>query len=62
VSGTDDLYAYPGTEVLVNLVGLRDPDETDRYERWMSLFRRCELEEDSVQGDFDLDYVAVGKP
>lgn len=50
----DDPYVYPGTEVLINLAGLRDPTEADQYERRMSLFRRRELEDDPVHGSFNL--------
>lgn len=52
-----DPYLYPGTDVLRNTPGLRDPEEASSWERNMSLARRRELEERPVSGTFDLAHL-----
>lgn len=52
-----DPYLYPGTEVLQNIPGIRDPQAASRFERRETLVRRRELERDPVQGDFDLAHL-----
>ena len=52
-----DPYLYPGTEVLKNIPGIRDPLAASRFERRETLVRRRELERDPVQGTFDLAHL-----
>lgn len=52
-----DPYLYPGTEVLKNVPGIRDPQAASRFERRETLVRRRELERDPVQGVFDLTHL-----
>ena len=39
---SDDPYLYPSTDTLINIPGLRDRAELDRYERLFTLQRLAE--------------------
>lgn len=51
---SDDVYCYPGTQVLRNLHGLTDPDELDKIERRLVTNR---FAEGVPTGDFDLAHL-----
>ena len=51
---SDDPYVYPGTTVLINCLGIRDPDELERVERRLVVQR---AEESVPTGDFDLPHL-----
>lgn len=55
----DDRYVYADTDVLVNLFGIRNWDELSAVERSLSGLRYTELEENPIQGDFDLDHLCA---
>ena len=54
---SDDPYVYPGTEVLVNKLDLRDFDELWDAERAITGVAAAELEEHPIQGGFDLAHL-----
>ena len=49
----EDPYAYPGTSILRNHLGLHDSRALAEYEYRLTLERRIELELDPIQGPFD---------
>lgn len=51
---SDDPYVYPGTSILRNKFGIRDPDRLDRIER---LFVRQRAREGIPTGNFDLKHL-----
>lgn len=55
----DDRYVYSGTDVLVNLFGIRDWGELSAVERSLSGVRYAELEESPIEGGFDLDHLCA---
>ena len=55
----DDGYVYSGTDVLVNLFGIRDPARLSEVERSISGVRYAELEESPMPGGFDLDHLCA---
>ena len=50
----EDPYVYPGTNVLRNHFGLRDPTELSRRERNASAWRAWELRARPLPGRYDL--------
>lgn len=50
---TGDRYVYPGTDVLKNLRGLRDPDTLRRYEAQVVRLRELELRQQPVAPPFN---------
>ena len=50
---SDDRYVYSGTDVLVNLFGIRNWKQLSEVERSISGVRYAELEESPIPGDFD---------
>ncbi|MBT2293751.1 Fic family protein [Paenibacillus albidus] len=52
-----EAYLYPGTNVLVNLAGLRDQELLDIFERNRSALRLMELQAKPIQGNFDLKHL-----
>ncbi|MDP5227955.1 MULTISPECIES: hypothetical protein [Arthrobacter] len=57
MSDFTDPYCYPGTEVLINKLGLRDPRNALEIEREFSLLRRRELALDPVDAGFGLAHL-----
>jgi cell filamentation protein len=53
---SDDIYCYPGTQILRNLHGLRDADALDRAERRLVADR---FAEGAPSGDFDLSHLGA---
>lgn len=51
---SDDVYCYPGTQVLRNLYGLTDSDELERIERRLVADR---FAEGTPDGSFDLAHL-----
>ena len=56
---SDDRYVYSGTDVLVNLFGIRDWKQLAEVERSISGVRYAELEESPIPGDFDLAHLCA---
>jgi len=54
---SDDLYVYPGTEVLRNELGIRDPDELRRVESDLTYWRALRLATTPIPGDYDLAHL-----
>ena len=52
-----DPYVYPGTTVLRNLRGIRDPDEAATVEALATAKRLTELHEKPGKGRFDLEHL-----
>ncbi|MFE4542220.1 Fic/DOC family protein [Arthrobacter sp. NPDC056727] len=52
-----DRYTYPGTEVLVNKLGIRDPEELSRVEQGVAEIGLIELRHRPLQGNFDLAHL-----
>lgn len=52
-----DPSEYPGTNVLVNLPGLKDQELLDIFERTRSALREMELMQKPLQGNFDLQHL-----
>ena len=52
-----DPYLIPGTDVLENKLGIRDPRELERAERLLTADRLVELAREPVAGNFDLAHL-----
>jgi cell filamentation protein len=52
-----DPYVYPGTDVLCNLLDLRDAAELAEREAALSAIRIAQLERRFIAGDFDLTHL-----
>lgn len=50
-------YVYPGTTVLINKVGLKDPRQLLIWERLMTAKRQAELARHPIVGNFDLQHL-----
>lgn len=50
-------YFYPGTNVLINLPGIRDPDKLNQFERVHTYLRLVELQHNPIKGKFDFDHL-----
>lgn len=50
-------YTYPGTNVLINLADIRDPDVLHDFERGRTALRYIELDIIPVKGKFDLEHL-----
>lgn len=50
-------YEYPGTDVLINLPGIRDAEELKRFERTVTKERLSQLEQNPIRGSFDLEHL-----
>lgn len=53
----DDVYCYPGTNVLCNLAGITNAKELDIYEGEFSTLRTLEIQEKPIIGQFDLAHL-----
>ena len=49
----DRVYCYPGTDVLMNKLGIRDKNKLQDYERRLTMLRLLELTEKPIHGNFD---------
>ncbi len=52
-----DPYLYPGTDVLRNLLGIKNQGALDKVESTLSFLRAAELRERPVAGRFDLTHL-----
>ena len=50
-------YEYTGSNVLINLLGIRDADELNRYEAIVTKERLAQLALKPVEGTFDLEHL-----
>jgi cell filamentation protein len=53
----DDVYCYPGTNVLCNRAGITNAKELDIYEGEFSTLRTLEIQEKPIVGQFDLAHL-----
>lgn len=53
----DRVYCYPGTDVLMNKLGIRDKNKLQDYERRLTMLRLLELTEKPIHGNFDLSHL-----
>ncbi len=53
----DLIYCYPGSDTLINLLDLRDPEQLKQAERTLSAARLIELYKKPLPGDFDLTHL-----
>ena len=54
---SDSKYCYPGTEILINKLNIRDKKELFEAEKELTLIRLKELQREPVQGDFDFNHL-----
>lgn len=54
---SDNIYCYPGTDVLVNKFGICDKELLETYERELTRFNLVKLEEKPLKGNFDLKHL-----
>jgi len=52
-----DPYVYPGTDVLQNVPGIRDPAELRRLETRITYFNGLRLAAQGLPGDYDLEHL-----
>ncbi|MFZ3131971.1 MAG: Fic family protein [Desulfosporosinus sp.] len=52
-----EIYCYPGTNVLINKLNIEDPISLTEKERQFTGFRLVQLEQDPMQGSFDLSHL-----
>lgn len=50
-------YEYPGTDVLINKLGITDGEYLSRVEHIVTSQRLAELELDPIRGNFDLSHL-----
>ena len=53
----DELYCYPGSNVLKNKIGIRDLERLHEMERKLTMLRILELLDKPVRGAFDLKHL-----
>jgi len=53
----DSKYCYPGSDVLINIPGLRDQKQLEAFERLVTADRLRMLELRPLKGNFDLDHL-----
>lgn len=53
----DTIYCYPGTDVLINKLGIRDQDQLDAAERDLTAFRLISLRDHPIHGKFDYKHL-----
>lgn len=53
----DPVYCYDGTDILINLYGLRDDQELKKLERVLTAVRLSDLLRHPLPGAFDLDHL-----
>lgn len=52
-----DPHVYPGTDVLRNVRGIRDPDELRRVETSLTYFHGLRLADQRLSGNYDLEHL-----
>lgn len=53
----DNVYCYPGTDVLKNKLNIHDRDELSVTERDITALRMLQLEKDPIHGQFDFEHL-----
>lgn len=53
----DELYCYPGSNILKNKMGIRDLERLHEMERKLTMLRILELLDNPVRGAFDLKHL-----
>ncbi len=52
-----EAYTYPGTDVLKNKPGIRDPEKLKNFEFEQAAIRTAELQEKPIKGQYDLAHL-----
>lgn len=52
-----DKYLVPGTQVLININGITNEEQAEKYERLCATGRIIELKENPIKGDFDFEHL-----
>lgn len=55
----DDSYLYSGTDVLINLFGIKEHEELSRIERAVTGARIVQIEDSPVPGNYDLEHLCA---
>lgn len=53
----DDYYCYPDNPVLKNELGIKDEKELDAAEREITSLKIAKLNDESLEGELNFDYV-----
>ncbi len=53
----DTIYCYPGTDVLVNKLGIQDYEKLQVIERKLTMLRILDLIDKPIKGNFDLKHL-----
>jgi cell filamentation protein len=53
----ESMYVYPGTDVLINKLGIQDAEQLARFERIISKRQLSALELNPIKGNFDLAHL-----
>lgn len=54
---SDTKYCYPGSNVLVNKLDIRDPNKLQIFERKLTMLRLLELIDKPIEGKFDFKHL-----
>ena len=52
-----DVYCYENSSVLKNKLGLQDQEQLDAFEADITALRMIELDNNAVDGQFDLEHL-----
>ncbi|SES64943.1 Fic/DOC family protein [[Clostridium] polysaccharolyticum] len=53
----DTIYCYPGTDILVNKLGIQEYEKLQAIERKLTMLRILELIDKPIRGDFDFKHL-----
>ena len=53
----DSKYCYPGTEVLINKLNIREASDLFQAEKELTYIRLQELQENPITGEFDFSHL-----
>lgn len=53
----DEIYCYPDSNVLMNRMGIQNPEQLNKAEKQLTMLRILELLEHPVKGSFDLKHL-----
>lgn len=53
----DMIYCYPGSDVLINKLGIKDQEKLSAFEKKLTMARLLELIDNPIAGNFDLKHL-----
>ena len=53
----DIVYCYPNTDVLINKLGIREPEKLHKFEKRLTMLRLLDLIDCPIKGAFDLKHL-----